>query len=319
MPNIIKLLFVDTNILLDFYRSRSETGLDLLEHLEQVSEFLISTFQLEMEFKKNRQRAMLEGLSELKPPSGISRPGLFSDAKAVQTMRTSQKRAAASVNRLRARYARALGKPTTHDPIYRACQRLFHKNDPLVLTHDDPKGRTIWRKALRRFLLGCPPRKPNDTSIGDAFNWEWMIDCATSFHGELVIVSRDSDYGAISNNQSYLNDHLRQEFSERVSKKRKILLYHKLSDALRHFNIAVTDSEEREEDAIVERHRTLPRAQVASDLLASAGTVSPGLFSDYLQFVNTPGLLRQEDLEWLLRKPERKDQDEGGAGPASTS
>ncbi len=52
---------------------------------------------------------------------------------------------------------------------------------------------------------------------------------------ELVIVSRDSDYGATFDNKAYINDHLRQEFSERVSKKRSLLLYSRLSEALKHF------------------------------------------------------------------------------------
>ena len=56
VPN---LLFVDTNIWLDFYRARNETGLRLLEHVEAVSEKLIVTYQLESEYKKNRQAAIL--------------------------------------------------------------------------------------------------------------------------------------------------------------------------------------------------------------------------------------------------------------------
>ena len=48
---------------------------------------------------------------------------------------------------------------------------------------------------------------------------------------ELVIVSRDSDYGIVYGEKNYVNDDLRQEFSERVSQKRKLLLYQKLSDA----------------------------------------------------------------------------------------
>jgi hypothetical protein len=52
--------------------------------------------------------------------------------------------------------------------------------------------------------------------------------------------------------KSYINDHLKQEFSDRVSQKRKILLYTKLSIALKHFNIPVTPQEIKEEDAIIQ-------------------------------------------------------------------
>ena len=258
MPGIKKLLFVDTNILLDFYRARTEAGLSLLRHLEQIADQLIISFQLELEFKKNRHSAILEGMDELKLPPGISRPGLFSDAKAVKAIRTSQKQADARVKKLKARYLKALDNPTVNDPVYKACQRLFHKDDSLVLTRDNPIRRTIRRKALRRFLHGCPPRKKNDTSMGDAVNWEWMIHCAESHTAELVIVSRDSDYGIVYENKSYVNDQLRQEFSERVSRKRKILLYHKLSDALKHFQIPVTPTEEQEEEALIQLPKREP-------------------------------------------------------------
>ena len=35
-----------------------------------------------------------------------------------------------------------------------------------------PEACRAIRLAWRRFLLGYPPRKANDTSIGDAVNWE---------------------------------------------------------------------------------------------------------------------------------------------------
>src|SRR5690606_10224611 len=111
----------------------------------------------------------------------------------------------------------------------------------------------IRRKAFRRFLHGCPPRKKNDTSIGDAINWEWMVHCANAQTAELVIVTRDSDYGAHFDNRGYINDHLKQEFAERVSKRRKILLYSKLSDALKHFQVPITRGEEEAEAELIEK------------------------------------------------------------------
>src|ERR1700720_3909675 len=50
-------------------------------------------------------------------------------------------------------------------------------------------------KEFRRFLFGCPPRKKNDSSIGDAINWEWIVECANACQAEIHIVSRDTDYG----------------------------------------------------------------------------------------------------------------------------
>jgi len=248
---IQKLIFVDTNIWLDFYRARTEAGLALLDHLEKVSDKLIVHHQLETEYKRNRQTAIVEGMQELRPPTHIPRPGLFSDAKAVKAMQTNLKAASDRVKALKAKLKKVLADPVKHDPVYQACQRLFHADTNLILSRTDPFRHTIRRRAFRRFLHGCPPRKKGDTSIGDALNWEWMIECAQRNDAELVIVSRDADYGVYFEDHAYINDHLKQEFAERVSRKRKVLLYTKLSEALKNFAIPVTEEEVQEEEAIM--------------------------------------------------------------------
>jgi hypothetical protein len=58
-----------------------------------------------------------------------------------------------------------------------------------------------------------------------------------------VIVTRDTDFGAIIDGDSYINDHLKQEFQERVSKRRKLILCSRLTDALKHFKVRVTSKE----------------------------------------------------------------------------
>ena len=50
------LLFIDTNIFLDFYRDRkSDVSTKFLEQIERCKDRLILGSQLEMEYKKNRQ------------------------------------------------------------------------------------------------------------------------------------------------------------------------------------------------------------------------------------------------------------------------
>jgi hypothetical protein len=248
IPN---LLFVDANIWLDFYRVRNDTGLRLLEHTEALADRLIVTYQLENEFKRNRQVAIFEGMQELKAPQQIPRPGIFSDATAAKMMAKNVRAAELRVKKLRDRMVKALKDPAAHDPVYQACQRMFHKTDALTLARENPIRHTIRRRAFKRFLHGCPPRKRNDTSIGDAFNWEWMVHCATQKKAGLVIVTRDSDYGLTIEKDSYVNDALRQEFSERVSRKRHLRLYSRLSDALKFFDVRVTKQEEATESELV--------------------------------------------------------------------
>ena len=288
------LLFIDTNIWLDFYRARNETSLNFLTHAEALSAQLIVTYQLETEFKKNRQIAIIEGMQELKVPQQIPRMGIFSDAKAPAIIERSRKETEKRIKALKARIGRVLKNPALHDPVYKACQRLFHKEDDLTLTRGNSVRRRIRNMAFKRFLHGCPPRKKNDTSIGDAINWEWMLDCATRRKAGLVIVSRDSDYGATVDGVSYINDHLRQEFSDRVSRKRKLLLYSRLVDALKLFKIEVSAQEEESENELLTdvEDRKNPATAPLSNLRAIISTVSSGL--------RPSGLERLEALQKIL-------------------
>jgi len=251
-----KLLFIDANIWLDFYRGKSEAALDLLRHIETVGDRLIVTYQLEMEYKKNRQVAILDGMKVLTPAPPLTRLGVFSDAKELAAEQRAAKQAHGRVTKLKKRLLRILEKPTTHDEVYKVIQRLFHRDSPVVLTPDNPVRRKIRSRAWRRFLMGYPPRKASDTSFGDAINWEWMIECCNSRAAELVIVSRDSDYGIDHNNVAYINDFLRHEFSDRVSQKRVVVLCRRLSEALKHFEVAVTEAEEKEESALITSSNT---------------------------------------------------------------
>jgi len=124
---IRKLLFVDTNIWLDFYRARTEISLELLADIEKVSKEIIVTYQLETEFKKNRQTAILEGLKELNPPTQIPRLGIFSDAKATGKVTRGLKTIEKNVRTLQARLRRALVDPSRNDPVYKACHAYFTK------------------------------------------------------------------------------------------------------------------------------------------------------------------------------------------------
>ena len=55
-----------------------------------------------------------------------------------------------------------------------------------------------------------------------------------------MIVSRDGDFGVSYKDSWYLNDWLHQEFKQRVSTRRKILLTGKLSEALKIVHANVT-------------------------------------------------------------------------------
>ena len=55
--NMSALVFIDTNILLDFYRyPRGSAILQVLDHIDKNREKIITSTQVEMEYKKTGKR-----------------------------------------------------------------------------------------------------------------------------------------------------------------------------------------------------------------------------------------------------------------------
>ena len=269
------LLFIDTNILLDFYRQVGRESLSILRHIDQHHDRIITTRQVEMEFKKNRHSVIAKSLAELKSPDwgGLQLPAYLASSRQASGLSTGRKKIDKLVQTLKKHVTRVVKKPTQHDPVYKAAQRLFKANTPYGLSLSKEKEqKKVFRLAWRRFLLGYPPRKAIDTSIGDGMNWEWVVDCAKRANADVVIVSRDSDYGInMKGDGAYINDWLAQEFKERVNKIRNVTLTDRLSDGFKRVSIPVTKKEAADEE------RFLQRQWVKPDLIRGLGLVDPGL------------------------------------------
>ncbi len=249
------LVFIDTNIMLDLYRVRGDdTRLPLLKRMDANHESLITTCQVEMEFKKNRQAAILEALTSLKAPnwSGLQLPSFLRQSREARMIAKHRDEIKRRTRGVKERIARVLREPQKLDPVYKSFQRLFRSRTSCNLRRDDGRFREIDQLARRRFDLGYPPRKREDTAFGDAFNWEWLVSCAKREDKDLVIVSRDSDYGSFYNGDGIVNDWLRQEFKKRVGRLRSVRLANRLAAAFKSANIDVPSEEEEEERRQVE-------------------------------------------------------------------
>ncbi len=251
------LLFVDTNILLDFYRVRNESGLTLLNVFDSIRDRLICTYQVEMEFKKNRQAVIVESLKNLKAREKVPHAAFLAESKSAEVLNRRLEEANKRIARFRARLGKVLANPTGSDPVYKVVQRLFTHPGPFNLLRESPERRAVKRRAFRRFILGYPPRKKEDTSMGDALNWEWIVDVAKTSGQNILLVSRDSDYGVELDGKTYVNDWLLQEFRDRVSKKRQCRIFNRLAPAYKVAGISVTRDAERQEEEELERKRSL--------------------------------------------------------------
>ena len=84
-------------------------------------------------------------------------------------------------------------------------------------------------------------------------------------NADIWIVSRDGDFGVTLNSKGFLNDWLQQEFKQRINKQRNITLCPLLSQALKEFEIPVTEEEEKEEERVVELTASITATTTTSD------------------------------------------------------
>lgn len=248
------LVFIDTNIFLDFYRLESrEAGLSILEKIEQNTELIITGDQIAMEFKKNRQKVIIDVHKSMRAPdwATLQLPPVLGESKASKALARHKAEVKNTAERLKKRLEKVLGSPSAYDPVYRVVSSLSKADGPYNLSRKKTIRADIRELAQKRFLLGYPPRKVADTSIGDAINWEWLVHCAKTAGAHIVIATRDYDYGPSVGGQPILNDWLREEFKARVGRKRKLILTDRLSVAFKEASIAVSKQEKQAEDALI--------------------------------------------------------------------
>jgi len=262
--------FIDTNIYLDFYRSNNESSLTLLSKLSKVKDRVICTYQVEAEYLKNRQSVMLEYVNQLKLFESSAIPAVIADAALNKSQKKLKDDVKKHVTKIHKKTAKLLDNPK-NDKIYNVLEEIFASKSDHVLTRDMPIKDTIKRLAFRRFILGYPPKKSTDNSIGDAINWEWFVNCASSHPGKFMFVSKDNDFGREHRGKPYLNSQLKQEFRDRVGQK-SITYTRKLSDALKFLEVSVS---KKEEDAEAE---ALTSSNKVNAILAQRSELLRGVY-----------------------------------------
>jgi len=207
-----------------------------------------------MEFLNNRQGVISSALADLKAPAiQLFTPAYLADTKPAAVIERNVKLIRKRIERMKEKFARILKDPNSNDPVFKSFKKIVAISSHNLKIAEAEKRKQIVDLALQRYQRGFPPRKKQDHSIGDAINWEWILDCAETSSAGVLIVSRDGDFGLQLNKNYYLNDWLNQEFKERVSMKRKAELTPSLAQALKSLNVRVTPSEEREEQSIIKQ------------------------------------------------------------------
>ncbi len=243
------LIFIDTNILLGFYKITGNNETEFLNIINDNIKHFIITEQVEMEFFKNRSNVLDGMLKNFKKPdtNNLNLPQFFRKeyGECIKKYKTYINKKFKKINdSLIANFKLIKDSPEENDGVFKNLIKIFENNNLIKI--DDDKNDDIFTQARMRFEQGMPPRKDKDNSIGDAINWESCLHLAAKNDKNLIIVTADGDFGK----NGILNDWLKKEFTSRVGDNRKIKLTNMLSDAFYYNGIPISkDARKAEKEA----------------------------------------------------------------------
>ena len=237
-------LFIDTNILLDFYRF-SNADLDTLGKLEDLivkahKIKLYVTQQQVNEFYRNRDKVIKEhiGLFKYNSPKF---PKAFCGHTDYNTVVNESRKLADKIDKIRRDILEeAFDGKLKVDTIVKNILR-----SPIATSED------IFNKAKMRMDVGNPPGK--NGSLGDAINWEILlesVDVKDDLFTNIHIISRDGDFS------SALDDNKLSTFLENEWSSKKIgtaYLYKSLNNFLDGHFPGIKLIDEAIKDGIVEQ------------------------------------------------------------------
>ena len=262
------LLFIDTNIFLDFYRFEKSVSYDYVEKSIGVSDNIIMTHIVEMEFLKNRQKVLKNTLKEIKPPLKINFPEILTNDKTANSIPKQISNIKNKVHKIKQKVDKIVIDYDKNDKLYKKLKKIFQKDDEITLKLEKDIFDEIYSRAEKRFNMGYPPRKDSDLSFGDAINWEWVIEVCKMKRSAVIIVTRDSDYGTLYSSKLILNDYLKEEFKRRVPGNKKITLSTSLTRTLKDdFDVDIT------QDEIVYERRHMSPLNVPWDINVTQVTI----------------------------------------------
>lgn len=238
-------VFIDTNILLEFY-GYSKERLDDLKKLfsfannQKLTIWL--TEQVRDEFERNRAKTIELTLSQYDGGKTEFNPSQFiKDSVEYGGLSDAHKQ----YLRLRqevGKKAREKAKTRELDAD-KLIEELFKR---------DTKQRTeeILRRARDRKSVGNPPGK--STTVGDEVNWETLLECIPD-NEDLHILSMDGDYECALN-PGEVSSFLQKEWRER--KNANVFLYARLSAFSSKYFSGFSIEEDSEREALIEQLRS---------------------------------------------------------------
>lgn len=242
-------LFLDANILLDFYRY----GADDLQEISKLSALiedgdvtLLTNSQLRNETQRMRERVLSDSFSELKAgKQQIKVPNYCKQLPELLELQEALKKANKAHGRLvEAAQAKILSSELDADILIGS---MFDKSADLTV------GGEALDAAKLRVALGNPPGKQG--MIGDAISWETLL-AATNVK-RLDFVSRDGDFES-ELEPGKMKSFLTSEWKENKKKHSHVTLFKSLSEYFKKRYPKIKLSEETRKRELIEKLRTSP-------------------------------------------------------------
>lgn len=253
-------LFLDANIYLDLYNSKSVNK--LLPSLIQISEHILITDQVIAEIKRNQLKLAVELIKKEQDKFDLNS---LPDTIIQNALDENETRSKEKLNNLNKQISKlkeeiceihkiALQQVSTYkDKISTELSKAIYSKS-LKWNNEDLE------RARKRKELGNPPGKKSDP-IGDELSWEQILKYVKENKNEIWIVSRDGDYWTkIPGGSILLNPFLAEEIEACGSPTVKV--FDNLSTALKEFDkrkiaaITLPSEEDMEKAKLVQKTKS---------------------------------------------------------------
>lgn len=176
-------IFIDTNIILDFYRINNKNSInEILKEIKKYKKYFISTKQSQDEFLRNRDRTITDFIEVLrKQKYTVHVNNVIATLNSYGEYRDSIIKANNNTRKIIDEMNTLIENPDK-DLIY----KIYLDLNEIAYSRTNE----IIERAQRRKIIGNPPSSKKET-CGDEIIWETLLEYCNE---DLVIVSRDSTF-----------------------------------------------------------------------------------------------------------------------------
>jgi hypothetical protein len=219
-------IFVDANIYLDFYNTKSRAVRKLLPALAALAPSIVVTQQVVSEVNRNKLEVAQRTLDELRRRmrTDFSLPDFVEE---LLQSEPEQKWTPPSNEQLKL-IEHVISKIMTQ--IMQSGDLVSVQLEPIFALAVPPSQDILTAARVRR-ELGLPPGKAADP-LGDQLNWEQLLSLLRG--GDvLFMISRDTDYYVRDSGNLYLNPVLMADLTRKNLRPEDVRIFDNLADALR--------------------------------------------------------------------------------------